>query len=243
MPGLISSGKSSRLRNQTPELNPSRRWVFSSARLSGIDLLLSVLTKSAVTACLIRIGIAIFNPAEVCAQGTVNFSNFAPPLVDAPVFNVDGTTRMGPDWNAILYAGPRADSLAPIGPPVSFLAGEGAGYFFGGTRVIDSVPPGATAFIDVRYWWSGSGSSWETALCRGVSNTFSVVTGGAGEPPSLPSNLVGLQAVAILGGSLACIPEPRTYLLGLLALCPFLLRQFLGGFAERGCARSTSRGA
>jgi hypothetical protein len=218
---LLISRKSPWLRKHWPVIDPSRR----CERFSGIHSF-SLFLPCAVFPFLICLGIATFQPAGVYAQGTVNFSNFAPPLVDAPVFNVDGTTRMGPDWNAILYAGPQADSLAPIGPPVSFLAGEGAGYFFGGTRVIDSVPPGATAFINVRFWWIESGSSWETALCRGESSVFALATGGAGEPPSLPANLVGLQSVQILGGGLACIPEPRTFLLGLLALGPFLLRLF-----------------
>jgi hypothetical protein len=157
------------------------------------------------------------NPASIHAQGTVNFHNL-PPVPDAPVFDIDGTTRLnGPRYQAFLVAGPTADSLAPVGPSVPFLTGEGAGYFAGGTRTIPTVIPGQTAFLEVRYWDTATGATWEEAAYWGGSPVFVVVTGGAGEPPSLPSTLVGLQSFNL-------IPEPSTLLLGSIALAPFLWR-------------------
>jgi hypothetical protein len=93
----------------------------------------------------IKIAILLLQAAmlNTAAQGTFDFQNFFPPLVDAPVFNVDGTLLEGTRYLAQLWDGPSADSLAPIGHSAPFFTGEVAGYFVGGPRRIDTVPPGA----------------------------------------------------------------------------------------------------
>jgi hypothetical protein len=154
------------------------------------------------------------------AQGTVNFQNI-PPVPDAPVFNIDGTTRLsGPNFQAMLYAGPDAGNLAAVGAAVPFLAGEGAGYFIGGSRAIPTVAPGATAFIEVRAWDSTSGASWEVATIRGQSmEPFSLVTGGLsvdGAPPTLPAIMTGMTSFNL-------VPEPSTIALGILGAGALLL--------------------
>lgn len=134
------------------------------------------------------------------AQGTINFMNRVLPAgIDAPVFNVDGVTKLdGGAFVAQLYAGASADSLAPFGATVAFMTGTRAGYFSGGTRIIPLVAPGATAFVQVRVWESAWGSTFETAWAAGsgtgVSAVLNVTTGGESSPPTLPGNLIGLES-------------------------------------------------
>lgn len=164
------------------------------------------------------------------AQGTVNFNN-APSAVGgtgARIFDVDGTTALaGTAFLAQLYAGPTADSLAPIGATLTFRTGAGAGFVdtaAGTARTIGSVAAGAVATIQVKAWEAASGATYEAALAAGgktgFSNVITVTTGGAGEPPSLPANLTGLTSF-----QLTIIPEPSTIALGLLGVGALLLRR------------------
>jgi hypothetical protein len=158
-------------------------------------------------------------------QGTINFTNFNPPL-DAPVFDIGGmasNTRLdGSGFMAQLYAGPVGGTLEAIGAASPFLSGAGAGYFNGGTRTIATVAPGVMADVQVRAWNVGSGSTFEAAMTAGtgygMSGTLTLVTGGdtAGgtQPPTSPSALSGLQSFELVGGG--TIPEPSTIALGLL---------------------------
>ena len=128
--------------------------------------------------------------------------------VDAPVYDVGGAVRLeGPDWVAQLWAGPTPDSLAPIGAPCPFRTGVGAGYWNpapDATRTIPTVAPGATAFVQVKIWYKCDDTTgYDESLLGGGSSVFTVVTGGAGWPPSLPAPLLGLQAGPYLGGALA----------------------------------------
>ena len=142
------------------------------------------------------------------AGGSVILANRdAGSSLDAPVFDFDGVTRLsGPGYLGQLYAGATAESLAPIGPAVPFLTGANAGYLSSSpsaVRVIPSVAPGGTAFVQVRYWDAsqGAGASFEAALASGgktgQSAVLQIQTGGAGEPPSFPPYLQALQSVTI----------------------------------------------
>lgn len=159
------------------------------------------------------------------AQGTINFNNFVG-SIDAPVFNVDGVTRLaGNAFMAQLWAGPAAGSLAPIGAALPFfsLASGGAGYIdsnAGATdRSIGTVAPGAIAFVQVRAWSVATGADWNSAGIRGQSSTLQITTGGAGNPPSLPADLTGLTSFNLV------VPEPSTIVLGLLGAGALLLRR------------------
>lgn len=161
--------------------------------------------------------------ASARGQGTVNFSNrVLSDGVDAPVFAVDGVTRLdGDGFVAQLYAGPSADTLSPIGGAVAFSSGARAGYFFGGTRVIATVPPGGVAFVQVRVWAGAFGSTFEAAWAAGgdtgQSELFQVVTGGNGAPPSIPANLVGLESfklVAATPPTITLAPASREVIAG-----------------------------
>lgn len=166
------------------------------------------------------------------AQGTILFNtrvigdDGVTLIVDAPV-TLNGSTLgvNGTAYLAQLYVGPTADSLVAVGTPVGFrTALNRAGYVdVSNAAVTTALPAGSTAFVAFKAWDASKGASYETALAAlgavGSSSTISVVLGGAGNPPSVPANLIGLQ-----GFNMAVIPEPGVMSLaaigglGLLAL-------------------------
>ena len=160
----------------------------------------------------------------VVGQGQVNFLNFNGTTVNAPVSNAAGdlcdNTYMGQ-----LYAGPDAGSLAAVGDPVSFISG---GIISGGTVNIPTVTPaGGAAAVQLRAWASASGATWEEATANpvgelGSSDIISLAATGnsAGSPPSVPVDLVGLNAF-----DLQVVPEPGTWALLALGLGALALRR------------------
>jgi hypothetical protein len=165
------------------------------------------------------------------SQGVVSFNNRVLAddgvtfLVNAPVFNTDGVTALsGNTFLAGLYAGSSADSLSLVGSAVAFRTGTRAGYvdISSPDRVIQGVAAGATAFVQIRAWAASAGATYDAAVAsgglRGFSNTISVTTGGAGNPPSLPANLVGLQSFAL-------VPEPSVIALAVLGAGALFFRR------------------
>ena len=168
-------------------------------------------------------------------QGTLTFANFGGG-VNAPVFQVDGTTRLiGPSFQAILLAGPTQTSLVPVTSQTPFLTGTQAGYFDGGTVTIPTVAPGGTAFVEIIAWDStlggtttgatygqaysafhqvgGMGNVWGASFYNypsGVETPLGVVTGGGGNPPA---SLTGLTAFTLA----AVVPEPSSLSVAALA--------------------------
>ena len=164
------------------------------------------------------------------AQAQVNFANIVlPNVVNAPVYDVDGTTKLaGSDYMAQLYVGTAADSLSPVGSPVEFKTGAGAGYFLGGTVTLP-VDWGTTIYAQVRAWYTGGGTltSYEAANKPGgkvgESNILTIQLPPPATPPPLPVNLVGLESFSL--HQVQVIPEPSTIALGLLGAAAFLLRR------------------
>jgi len=167
------------------------------------------------------------------AQGTVVFNNSpstsGPAGVGAPVFDVDGTTRLaGTVYLAQLFAGPDAASLTPWGAALTFRTGAGAGFFnttgVDTARAIGTVAPGAVATIQVVAWEAAGGTDYAVAVAggfkNGASTTFTVTTGGnvPGLPPQVPANLVGLTSFSL-------VPEPSTYALLALGAAALFLRR------------------
>lgn len=143
------------------------------------------------------------------AQGTIAFGNRVVGLIDAPMFDFGGARLAGPNAYAQLYVGGH-----PVGVPVAFRSGAGAGYWPTTTVVVPGVAPGEAAAVQAKWWRDAS--SYEAATFRCASAIISVVTGGAGSPPSLPAYMVGLT-------STTCLPEASTAALGLLAACALVL--------------------
>ncbi len=160
------------------------------------------------------------------AQGTVVFENLGPGL-NAPVYESDGVTPLSDSqFLAEVLAAPSADNLTPIGAAVGFLTSPRAGYFNGGIRDINSVVPGDTAWIVVRVWNTGSGSTFAQAQASGLPDSWwesavlTVVTGGRiiGGGPTPPAYLTGLGTSPVYLNA----PEPSAVALigvgGLVAL-------------------------
>lgn len=159
----------------------------------------------------------------VHGQGTVLFQNITP--VNAPVYDEGGVRTgtagrlEGSAFRAQLWAAAPGGTLQAVGATANFLTGtSGAGFFIGGSRAIASIAPGGAADIQVRAWRVTDGgvtaNTWDEALARGrgfgSSPTLSLSqTGGAGDPPSPPVQLTGLQSFAL-------VPEPSTIALGII---------------------------
>lgn len=154
-------------------------------------------------------------------QGYLVFGNRVTAVgIDAPVYDVDGATKLdGAAYNAQLYWGTSADSLAPVGAAVPFRTGAAAGYISSSTVTIDGAPGGTAGFVAMRAWATAAGTSWEDAMASGsgygTSDTIAITLAGS---PTPPPNMEGLTSFAL-------VPEPSTIALGLLGLGVLALRR------------------
>ncbi len=151
--------------------------------------------------------------------GKVLFRNKVsyPPL-DAPVFDVDGFTRLnGSNFVAQLYAGSSLALLRPVGQPSMFQNGFNEGYFMQQTSTIPTVPPGSNAVVQVRVWEKNKGSSYEEARAFGgkfgKSDFFTVMVGGGLMPPQ---PLTGLESFSVRAG----LPQLTTGIIQFVAHGP-----------------------
>ncbi len=161
--------------------------------------------------------------SSLWAQAAFRLDNLVQPnVVNAPVFNSDGSPLEGDHFRAELYGGPEPDSLSPavvfgydIRFSTPFLKG---GYFegipLGGPLAVGSPTPGGWSWLQVRAWDTQLGATYEEVLARGL--------GGYGESPlfyaqggnpydqfQLPQPLIGLQSFSVR----AVVPEPATWAL------------------------------
>jgi hypothetical protein len=103
----------------------------------------------------------------VPGPGMIDFRNFIPGVLDAPVYRADGTNRLsGMTYWAQLFAGPDETSLQPWGAALSFRAGEMAGYWddSGDPSVFVRVvpfPPGQRLAVQVRAWERRGGCNYD----------------------------------------------------------------------------------
>ena len=162
-------------------------------------------------------------------QGMVIFSNWGAGA-NAPVFDTDGTTKLGSAFEADLYWAPGTvtDStlLTALNQPAVFgLGPPGSGYFTGGVR---NIPYVGIVTAQVRVWDIASGGSWEQASTVpnariGESALFSqtVLTGG-GSPPYTLDNMPSFSL------RLVTVPEPSAIALaGLGPAVMLVLRRYL----------------
>jgi hypothetical protein len=137
--------------------------------------------------------------------GMVVFQNKVPggmPPIDAPVFDIDGFTRLnGGTCQAQLYAGPTLEWLRPVGQPAAFRTGFSAGYVVPQTITLANVPPGGSFVAQVRAWDGAVAGSYEAARALGgkfgKSGILSLTAGGGW---LLPAFLVGLQNFSLQAG-------------------------------------------
>jgi uncharacterized protein (TIGR03382 family) len=159
-------------------------------------------------------------------QGTINFDNIG---VGPPIYDNYSTTvgaGVNPGAKAGLYVqGAGATFTLVPGSVTTFLgsADPQAQYLNAITVIVPSVAPGSAGTFEVRAW-VGNSATWEDAFAAGAkqgrSFPISVTTGGAGSPPSLPADLVGLQSFAVTP-----FPEPSTIAFGVLGGLALLLRR------------------
>lgn len=135
--------------------------------------------------------------------GTFNVCNWglAPDQRAVPVIHPDSQEALtGNDWYAQPFVGSDKFNLIPVGPPVPFYDDNFPGFYLKEptpTRRAPHIAAGGNATIQVRVWQKGFGFGFEESIARGAhyfaSNIFVVATGGAGSPPTLPSNMDGLE--------------------------------------------------
>jgi hypothetical protein len=169
---------------------------------------------------------AVLVSASAFGQGTINFNNLVSSAgINAPVFKPDGVTGAGAGAGAsaqlyLVTGAAGSETYTPIPTVLQFRttpAGTAQGYVNNPTTVqVPNVAPGSPANVVLRAW---EGASYDTASVKGQSALVSIpALGGAGQPPSVPANLVGLT-------SFSMIPEPSTMALGLLGAAALLYRR------------------
>lgn len=113
-------------------------------------------------------------PSVVLAQGVVNFNNnltFQTPgdrLIRWP----NGTGITGTNYVAQLYYGGSWDFLRPVtNPPVRFRPHTTAvpGTWIGGNRTLTGFGPGGPVILEVRFWDSRHGETFEEAQTNGFA--------------------------------------------------------------------------
>lgn len=186
---------------------------------------------------LIAVAVVLSFAGGVYAQGTVDFRNknagLTPPF-DVPVYDVDGTTKLGGiNFLAQIYFSAtdpnNGGALTAISDPAApFRTGAGAGYWNYGTdftRALTGIAAGSTAWIQVRVWDSTAGANPDAAKLAGGkwgdSNIFSLTTGGSGSPPAVPASILGMTSFHLT----QTVPEPSTIALGVLGIGALLLRR------------------
>jgi len=135
-------------------------------------------------------------------QGQIIFANFVPAYsIDAPVFDIDCRTRLeGSVYLAQVYVGRNRNSLAPLGPRISFLEHSAAGYF---RPVGLAVPDVANAQVhtQLRAWEAAAGPTYEAAVSAGGKHGFSnIVPVYATTGPAPPGSPEGLESFCLIRG-------------------------------------------
>lgn len=139
--------------------------------------------------------------------GMVLFVNFMTMQgVNAPVNDVDGTTRLaGDSYRAQLYAGASPDSLQPVGDSVPFRSDHLAGYF-NGVAVRMPLDDQNQVHLQFRAWDAEKGISYEEARARGgrfgaspvVVKTLTPLPEFG--PPPVPQAIDGIEGFSLQAG-------------------------------------------
>ncbi len=176
----------------------------------------------AVTSLMIGMTVGVFAQGVEINMDNFNNTNMSPFATSSGLIFGPGGGLLTGNISATLLGGATSNSAAltsiitllsstgqilsgnAIGSPGQFFDVSGAAYN------VPGVAPGQTAFLDLEVW-EGNFSSFQAALAGGGlvadSGIFANPTGGAGVPPSIPQDLVGMPAINFT-------PEPGT-----LTLC------------------------
>jgi len=171
------------------------------------------------------------------AQGTVTFKNTT--ALANPVFDTDGATKLGDAayqaqlvWSATssgTFAVAKMSDGTTDSAAAPFRTGAGAGFWNPGADAVRvaGVAAGTAGFFKVQVWNPADGTFAQAKAKAGAkwgeSAVFSVTTGGAGSPPSLPADFTTLTSFSLkLNPN---VPEPSTIALGLIGAGALLLRR------------------
>ena len=175
------------------------------------------------------LAVAAVVSASAFGQGTILFNNRVIGQVDAPISIGDGTGP-GAGWNAqlLLQTGSGASTTyIPLNPATTFRTTSAAAAHYvvqpTGPVIVPGIEAGQQATIVMRAWPGAVGSSYDTAICKGQSNPFTITLGGvpAVGAPIPDAVLVGMLPFVIAA---VCVPEPSTISLGLLGVAALLYR-------------------
>jgi hypothetical protein len=149
---------------------------------------------------------------EIQVGNRLNAGGYQP--IYAPVFDVDGVTKIGSNYLGQFYVGPDQASLLPLGVPVPFHATPAfvAGCINPFTVTVPNVNRGSNAYAQFRAWEVAKGATYEQAEFGGgkigKSDILSFVT--PTDPTAVPTPLVGLQSFNLLAGIGYFVPSKIT---------------------------------
>jgi hypothetical protein len=137
----------------------------------------------------------IVQPALTSEVGEINFFTYHTNSLLGRVLDLDGETPLNSPYMGQLWAGTNDSeaALAPIGSPLPFLDGFGAGYIRGGSLKLPGLRGGDTVYLQLRVWERCAGDTYDRAVVNGSatgrSSIFSAIAhaiienGGPGLPP------------------------------------------------------------
>jgi hypothetical protein len=144
--------------------------------------------------------------AVAFAQGELGFANHAPSLIDAPVFDTDGQTRLaGAAFLWQFFAGLTPSTLKATGPSGVFNTGAAAGYMASDTDgFVAGSSDDTVCYVQMRAWEASAGATFEAAVAAGGKYGFSnIVPEVAVVPPgggyNLPVGFESFRLMATLG--------------------------------------------
>jgi len=169
---------------------------------------------------------AVLVSVSTFAQGTVNFQNFVPNVVNAPVWAPGGTDTTGAgSVNAMAQLFRVEGSVyTPLGQASAFRAATAGNpilnaYVVGNNVMDTGLAAGSSVTLVLRAW---VGANYDDAVIKGQSpNSVTVTLGGVTDPTqpaATPPTLAGLQGFEL-------VPEPSTIALGLLGAAALLYRR------------------
>ncbi len=149
---------------------------------------------------------AFVSAAVACfGQGQIQFLTFNVDPTKGKMCAPDGTTPLDNTYYGQLLGGTSSTSLAPIGSPVAFLSGAGAGYINGPTVNISGTFGGDTYYYALAAWSSTAGNTYAAALAsqgfvfdsRGFGAPVQVTLGGTPAGGGTPLGYRALMGLTV----------------------------------------------
>ena len=176
------------------------------------------------------LGVVVLQEYAAAAEPRILVSNDVPGVVDAPLYDMDGVTRLSSRFDVQLFVdyGPFAEAgptaLLAIGVPVTCMDGERAGYFDAGVVEIPWAAPGDKVWAVVRVSASvptNWGPDFQPPIRCGESPPFIVTLGES------PAPLEGLVSFRLNGQDCSASEENEKITISWVNLYPFVTHYLL----------------